>query len=175
MTNPPNPSGIDWNQILEDQANDAGFAALPEDTYTASVKSAMADKASTGSPMIKITFEVTTGPYATRLVWTNVVLKTDSPGAMRFAMRKLRALGIDVAWLASENPPLEQVASKIVGAEVQIKVTQRTFNDEVKNDVDTITALDSGVPDAPTPAAAPEPQIPTPTEPTMPKAPGDPF
>lgn len=185
MTNtPPQPAGsIDWGKVLEEQENDPGFAPLPAGPYEAFVKEAHADRASTGSQMIKLTFEISSGPYATRYVWTNIVFKTDSPGSMRFAMRKLRALGIDVAWLAAENPPLEQVASKLVGAHAAIKVNQREWNDTIQNDVESISSV------AGTPTEASGPSIPSPSEPTLPapntgpsiptpdttKLPGDPF
>lgn len=184
MTNLPTPDGaIDWNAILDEQANDPGTKPLPAGPQNVFVKDAKVKPASTGSQMINVTFEVEDGPYKSRWLWTNIVFKLDSTNAMRYTLRKLRALGIDPAWLQATNPPLSQVAEMIKGARAIVEVTLGEFGGEPNNDVDSIKPQTSAAPVAviaggtpgpttpgpigavPGPTPTPTPTVPTPTAP----------
>ena len=163
----PTPAGgIDWNQVLEDQANDPGNLPLPAGPQNVFVKDAKVEKATTGSLMINVTFEVEDGPYKTRWLWSRIVFKVDSVNAMRYTMRKLRALGVDIAWLQAANPPLEQVAQQIIGSRAIVDVEVGEYNGEPKNDVNSIkpplgaSGPAAAVPGVPQPAPAPAPQPP---------------
>ena len=81
-------------------------AGNPAAEYDVVIAKAEATKASTGSPMIKITADVTTGAFKGKRLWTNIVLKSDSPGAMRVSLKKLAGLGLSREWLAETNPSI---------------------------------------------------------------------
>ena len=79
---------INWDEVLEEQ--EADEALLPVGDYDILVEKAEGTQASTGSDMIKMTLKVINGPFAGKVLWTNIVLKTDSTGAMRMALRLRR-------------------------------------------------------------------------------------
>ncbi len=169
---------IDWDKVLDDQTQDPQSGAAPDGSYDVRVTSAKATRASTGNPMIKVTCEITTGPYATKPIWTNIVLKTDSVPTMRMALQRLTALGVSREWIASTNPSLETIASQIVGAEAVAELTSREWNGELRNDVKTFkaTGTGSGTPPAPSvgPSVGAAPSVPSapavPPAPTIPEA-----
>lgn len=163
MSNP-----IDWNKVLEEQANDPGIGAIPKGKYPVRVKKAEAVTASSGSKMLKVQLEVMGGPYDTRVVFTNIVFSTQNPKAMSFTLRKLAALGVTREVLATQNPTTEQIASMIEGVEVEAEVEVREYNGDDTNDVKGFKALTSGIPAAP-PVSTPSvvPDIPIPPAPTV--------
>lgn len=139
---------LNWDEILKEQADDSAGTVLPEGDYDIKVVSAEATRASTGSPMIKLTCDVTSGPFESRRLWTNIVLKSDSPGAMRVSLKKLSGLGVSREWLAENNPSIDMIAKSLIGNTAAAKVIQRTWNDQQRNDIDMFK-LASGTPSAP--------------------------
>lgn len=154
MSEPVAPGGLDWDSILEEQEEaDSEFAAIPANTYTVEVDSAEAVTAQSGNKMIKCTLRVQGGPYNGRLLWTNIVFATGNPVAMKFTLRKLRALGVTKEWLAAHNPSVEQIAAAIEGKVVDAEVEQKPYNGEMTNDVKGFKAVSGGA-GSPAPAAA---------------------
>jgi hypothetical protein len=141
--------GLNWDKILQDQAEEATASVLPEHEYDVEVVKAEATKASTGSPMIKLTCDIVSGPFKNKRLWTNVVLKSDSPGAMRMALKKLAGLGLSREWLAENNPSTDMIARAIVGKHAVAKVVQREWNNEKRNDIDTFKLSAEGATPAP--------------------------
>lgn len=163
MSEPAIPGGLNWDDILEEQEEaDSEFAAIPANTYTVEVDSAEATTAQSGNKMIKCTLRVQGGPYNGRLLWTNIVFATANPVAMKFTLRKLRALGVTKEWLAAQNPSVEQIASAIEGKVVDAEVEVKPYNGENTNDVKGFKAVAAGAGSpAPGPAAAAPPAPPT--------------
>lgn len=169
---------LNWDSILKEQAEESAGTVLPEGEYDIKVVSSEATKASTGSPMIKLTCDVTSGPFATKRLWTNIVLKSDSPGAMRMSLKKLAGLGLSREWLAENNPSVDMIASALSGKTATAKVIQRTWNDQQRNDIDMFrVGADGATPAPPTVSSnMPSPEAELPAEPVAETKPaGDPF
>lgn len=170
-------TNINWDDVLKEQANDPGIGAVPANKYPVRVKKAEAVTAQSGNPMIKVQLEITSGPYATRVVFTNIVFSTGNAKAMSFTLRKLGALGVTREVLAAQNPTTEQIASMIEGVEVEATVKVEQYNGEDKNDVAGFKALTDSTPAPPSVPgnsdAPPIPQVPTEEAdaPDVPKAP----
>lgn len=165
---------INWDTVLEDQTSNPSFGALPAGSYPVRVTKAEVVKASSGNPMIKVTSEVTSGPYATRLLWTNIVFKTDSPGTMRMALLKLSGLGVSREWISSTNPSLNAIADAITQVDAVADVEQREWNGEMRNDVKMFKAEGGDVPAPPSvPEVPPAPTVAAPPAPDAPPAPAE--
>ncbi len=171
---------LDWNTVLDEQQKEASAQALAESDYDIVVAKAEATRASTGSPMIKMSCDVTSGPYEKRRLFTNLVFKTDSATAMRMTLRKLAGLGISREWLAEANPSITVIAQTLVGKTAVARVKQREYQGEMRNDIDMFTqsdgssvpappAIGSASPGAPASPAAPLPspeaELPVPDRP----------
>lgn len=169
---------LNWDSILQEQADESAASVLPEGDYDIKVVNSEATRASTGSPMIKLTCDVTSGPFATKRLWTNIVLKSDSPGAMRISLKKMAGLGLSREWLAENNPSVDMIATALAGKTAVAKVIQRTWNDQQRNDIDMFKLGADGATPAPPAVSSnmPSPEAELPAEPAATAAPdGDPF
>src|SRR5690606_19482313 len=101
---------MNWDEILKEQESDPGFAPVPDGKYPVRVEKAEATKASTGADMIKTQFVIVGGPHDGKKVFTNIVFSYNNPTAMRFTLRKLKALGVTREYLAANNPSTDQIA-----------------------------------------------------------------
>src|SRR5262245_5716490 len=116
----------DWDSAIKDAVE--GFQPVPAQTYQVRVQDAEAKKASSsGSPMIKLTLEIETGPHKGRLLWTNMVLKPGSPGSAKIFAVKAMAFGLTAEWLAANKPTLAQTAKALIGRQAMAEVTMRTY------------------------------------------------
>lgn len=150
---------INWDDVLDEQTQDPSTGAAPDGPYDVRIVKAEATRASTGSPMIKLSCEITTGPYASKMVWTNLVFKTDSATTMRMVLQNLSALGVSREWIASNNPPLTTIASELTGAVGVAELTSREWQGELRNDVKRFKPSDTPTttPETPpAPVVAPE-------------------
>jgi hypothetical protein len=149
---------MDWDKVLDEQAKDTTFGAIPASKYPLRVVKAEAVTAGTGNPMINIQTEVMGGPYDTKKVFERIVF-SPNPTAMRFTLRKLAALGVTKEILRAQNPSYAQIAVMIVGAEFEGEVTvDKDYNpEEPQNKIKTFRALPGG-PSAPSAVAAPAPE-----------------
>ena len=148
---------INWDNVLKEQAEEAAGAVLPETDYDVVVVKSEATRAGTGSPMIKLTCDVVGGPFDKKRLWTNIVLKSDSPGAMRMSIRKLAGLGITREWLAEQNPGVEQIAQALTGRTAVAAVKQREWKGEMRNDIDMFKLGADGAAPAPPVSSSPLP------------------
>lgn len=165
---------IDWNKVLDDQTKDPSIGAAPDGQYNVRITKAEATQSSAGNPMIKVTAEIIDGPYAGKLLWTQITFKTDSPGTMRMAIVNLSALGVDREWLASTNPSIQTLAQTINGAEAVADVDSREWQGQMRNNVKVFKPAGAagGVPAPPVVgSAAPNPSPNVPPAPVVPPAP----
>lgn len=129
---------LDWDAILDDQAaNSDDYSALPAGPYTVQVDDATAKVAQSGNAMISVTCRVLGGPYDGRIVWTNIVFATSNATAMKFTLRKLKALGVTRDWIADNNPTTEQIATKIIDKVVDVDIEIRQWDGEDRNEIKT--------------------------------------
>jgi hypothetical protein len=164
---------LNWNDLMKDaEANGGGgdFSPLPNGDYDCKIIEASSKPTSTGKPMIKVKAEVQTGQYAKRLLWDNLVISTDSPKAMSFFFRKMKALGLDEQYFAS-NPSVDQIAQAMENRQFKGRIKQSTYKDKAGNEFEgyapagasttgpTFTSAPAApqAAPAPAPAAAPAP------------------
>lgn len=160
---------LNWDKILDEQESvDSEYSALPANSYDVVIDSAEAVKAGSGNQMIKVTCKVQGGPFNGRLLWTNIVFATDNATAMRFTLRKLKALGITQEWLSATNPNTATIAKKLEGILATAEVEIRQYQGEDRNEIKSFKALE-GVAAAskrassdPTVPSIPMPDIPVP-------------
>lgn len=171
-----------WGSLRK-TAEDAS-RPLPADWYDVTVEKAENTVASTGSPMIKATLQVMSGPQAgNRKVWTQFVFKPDSPFALQMFFKNLAAFGLDAAFFDSLPPNIEAgmpiIAAKIQGASARAKIAPRAYQGTERDNVEELAAAAPGsarpasvapapsnasgaAPTAPVPAGA-SPVAPTPS------------
>ena len=160
---------IDWNSVLD--GIDDEDTPLPKDDYEVKVTKAEATTASTGAAMINVQMQVVGGPHAGRVLFTNLVFKTDNPNAMKMTLRKLKALGVTREWILESGAQTEQIATAIVGKVALAAVDQREWQGEMRNEVGMFKSSGPVVPSAPkptvsSPSISPVPDPPTITPPT---------
>jgi hypothetical protein len=175
---------LDWNAILDKQAEE-GAANIPvEGKYPIIVIESDAERASSGNWMIKVRCRVTEGPYRDKDVWTRIVLALGNDVAMKFTLRKLRALGITREYLRTHNPSPSEIATMVKGAEAEADIAISEFEGEATNEIKSFRPLKptgmGGVqapvptPPVPDPAAPPRPpmtaeDVPPPPVPSIPQ------
>ena len=149
---------------LADQAGDTSFTALPEADYDLRIiESKAVNTAKTGKTMFKITTEVTSGPYAKRRIWHNLVVSPENPIALNIFFRQMAAIGIAKEYFAT-NPSDHNVAAELVGKEFRAQVIIKQYQGDDRNEIkqisrlsrtETSTAGPPPAPAAPSPASAP--------------------
>jgi hypothetical protein len=174
---------LDWNEILDKQAAEGAANISVEGKYPVIVIESDALRASSGNWMIKLRCRVTEGVFKDKDVWTNVVLATGNEVAMKFTLRKLKALGITREYLRTHNPTPSEIAAMVKGAEAVADIGISQFEGEATNEIKGFAAKGAtglgGVqapvpsPPVPDPAAPPRPpmtadEVPPPPVPEVP-------
>jgi hypothetical protein len=155
---------LDWNKILDEQAAE-GAANIPvEGKYPIIVIESEAVKAGSGNWMMKLRCRVTEGPYKDKDAWTNIVLALGNDVAMKFTLRKLRALGVTREYLRTHNPSPGEIAVLLKGAEAEADIGISDFEGEATNEIKgfkSLRATGMGGVQAPVPTPpAPDPNMP---------------
>jgi Protein of unknown function (DUF669) len=178
------PETYNWAQWLAE--SNIQEQAMPSADYDAQIVAAEPDRASTGNPMFRVTWQIISGPYAGRRLSRNIVVAHEKQKAMRVFFRQMKALGFeDQFWLG--NPTPSQVAEAMLNRMARIQVKQREFPPNtgvIDNEVGFIReAINSPMQAAPAminqsgyPAAPPMPQFvqPPQTYAAQPQAPQQP-
>lgn len=138
-------------------AQDSGVSNTPIGEYDAKVATTEVKKTGGGKDSISVRFEIITGPLAGRKTAPRAfVISPESANALAFFFRDMRTLGLGEDFF-SGNPPLETVASALVGKPCRIVVGTRRWNDEDREEITKIKSPQhaAGAPPAPviTPAA----------------------
>lgn len=154
-----------WADLAE-QAGDTGFSALPPADYDMKIIEAKAQNTSGGKTMFKLTTEVTSGPYAKRRVWANLVVSPENPVALNIFFRQMAAIGIDKSYFAT-NPSDSNVADTLVGKEFRGQVVIKQWQGEDRNEIKGYSRLTR----TETSATAPAPAAAAPSSPAAPPAP----
>lgn len=171
-------SDIEWGALFND-AKSASFDALPPGEYDVYVASAEATVSNnTGKHMVKTKLQVESGPHAGRVIWNNHVLSPESPQAMGFWFREMKAWGFEPEWFTTESPSMERLATELTGRRARVKTEVRTWNNQEQTDVKQIKPAQGPAPVAgspapsaapvtgPAPIPAPAPSTPQPNAPT---------
>jgi hypothetical protein len=150
-----------WADLIKDaSASGASFDPLPDGVYDLKVVEASTATTAKGKTMYKVKAEVQTGPHARRLLWDNLVVSPESPNAMAFFFRKLKAIGLGHEFFSTE-PTDAAIVAALSGRVFRGKVGSRTYNDKTSNEIqEYLPATQGGLPagavapGAPAPAAA---------------------
>jgi hypothetical protein len=150
---------VNFTQVLKD-AKSASFEALPVGDYDVEVEKADSVTSSNGRPMIKVTFKVIVGPHTNRKIINNYVLVVDNPTALAIFFRNMKALGLGDEFFASlgASGTLDPVAQALVGRRARLKLGQRQWNGEMRNEVTQtmpFTGAPGGMGGVPSPGAGP--------------------
>ena len=142
-----------WAKLLEEAGDSTDFTVLPAADYDVKIIDAKAKMSGNGKTMFAITCEVTTGPYAKRRLWGNLVVSPENPTALGILFRQMNAIGISSQFFAV-NPSDDQVASALMGKEFRVQVSIKQYlgtdRNEIKNYMPkTSAANDPAVPPPP--------------------------
>lgn len=164
-------------------AGEAGFSVLPAGTYDVVVDTASSKKTSSDKDSIALQFKVENGPNAGQNAFTQMVISPENANALAFWFRHMAAMGLTENYFQS-NPALERVAADLIGRRCRIKVSIRQWQEQDRNQVDSILppignaqapAMPGTSPAPPVPSSAvpgpPVPHVPTPPAPVVPSAP----
>lgn len=155
-------SNIDFASLMREAGG--GFEPIPDGSYDAQVAAAEALESSTRKTMFKVKFQVLTGPYAGRPVWSNLVISPENPSALGYFFANMAALGLTSDYFA-QNPHPTHVADALVGRQCRVEVSSRVYQGQKRNDVKRIMPLNSAVQAPPAPSApmsAPVAPVPAP-------------
>lgn len=130
---------IDWEGLLDEiEEGDGVFDTdlLPPGTYPVRIVKAEKTLAKTsGNEMINMTMEVTEDPGKGKWIWDRVNFAVNSKKSMAITINQLGLLGISRNWLAANSPTVEQIAAKLVGREVVVKIGHREYEGTTYYDV----------------------------------------
>lgn len=147
-----------WDDLLK-TADEAGFSVLDPGEYDVRVKTAEATRSKADKDMIKVNFEVISGPSKGRGgIFNYFVLSPENPTAVGFFFRNMATLGLDRNYFAS-RPTMAKLATDMVGRTARIKIKHEEFNGQTQMRVDNIKKIpgDAATP-VPAPVASPQPQ-----------------
>ena len=184
-------SDLNWDDVLgsveaeekENPSSSGDFEALPKGPYEVVVQEAEKQTAKSGNDMIKTRVQVSSGPYANRILFSYIVFSQGNPKAMRMTLERLAAFGLTREFIATQKPSIPQIAELLVGRKATAVVDIQKEGDFAgRNEIKSFRPLEgaaqpapaapsnkpAGVPNIPTPAAeapAPTPVVPVPQVP----------
>lgn len=133
---------INWTDLLETLPDEPSSRELiPADTYVVKVDKAEANIAKSGNAKIDLTFVVDEGKYKGKKVWGRINFATNSPQSMAITVEQLGQFGITRQWLSQNSPTTEQIARKLTGETIKIKVAHREYEGTMYYDVKGYTAV----------------------------------
>ena len=117
-------SGFNPSNFEEDQSYDP----IPKGTYIATItESEMRQTRAMDGEYLKLTFEITEGPHARRLLWTNLNLRNKNPKAVEIANKNLASICRSVHHLAPIQDS-EQLHNKPMKIKVDIRAAQNGYD-----------------------------------------------
>jgi hypothetical protein len=154
-------SSLNWGDLVKDAGDVGSYEPLPDGDYDLKVVEAVAKTAQSGKTMFSVKAQVQNGPHAKRLVWDNLVVTPDSPGALGMFFRKMAALGLNREYF-NQNPTNAQIEAAMQNREFRAQVGSRVWNGSKKNEIKmyyvaSATAAPAPVGAAPAPPAPPAP------------------
>jgi hypothetical protein len=133
---------IDWEKMLPTIPDEPIQRDLiPPDTYVAKVDQAKADVAKSGNGKIEMTFVVEEGEFKGKKFWGRINFAANSQQSMAITIEQLAQFGITRQWLAQHNPTNAQIALKLIGEKVSVKVGHREWEGKQYYDVKGYAAV----------------------------------
>lgn len=126
---------INFKELLDnaEEVTGGNFDPLPVGEYIASVDDAEWGRTGTDKDKLVLTFTITEGPHKGRKVWSDQVVSPESPKALGFFFRALDALGAPRDFISESSP--QEVANRVTGSTAKLKVGQREWKGQVRNEV----------------------------------------
>lgn len=117
-------SGFNPSNFEDDQSYDP----IPKGAYVAIItESEMRSTRAMDGEYLKLTFEITEGPHARRLLWTNLNLRNKNPKAVEIANKNLASICRSVHHLAPIQDS-EQLHNKPMKIKVDIRAAQNGYD-----------------------------------------------
>lgn len=127
---------VDWTNVIDSLPEAAPQRELiPADTYTVRVEKAEDGVSKTGNAKIEMTLVVTEGEYKGRVVWGRINFAKNSLVSMGITVDQLAQFGVTRKWLSLNNPSNAQIASRLIGQVVTVKVGHREYEGTTYYDV----------------------------------------
>jgi hypothetical protein len=149
-------AAISFTDLLA-AAGDAGFSLLPNGPYDVKVFAVEAKKSGKGKDMFAIQYEILSGPHMGRKIKNNLTISPESPIALGFFFREMKAMGLAAEFFQT-NPTPQVVAATLVGKVCRIEVGKGSFNNEERDEVKKVMPPLGGAAAAPVMASAPQPK-----------------
>lgn len=163
-------STLNWADLVRDAGEANNFEPLPDGDYDVVVTEATAKTTQSGKKMFSIKAQVEGGAHNKRLLWDNLVVSPESPGAMGIFFKKMFALGIARDFFI-QSPSDAQIEQALNGRRFRAQVGTRTWNGAKKNEIKNYFSLAGNVaPGAPVPPSAPVAAAPAPAPAPAPAA-----
>lgn len=130
---------VDFLRALKD-AKSVSFEALPAGDYDVEIVESSATRSSNGKPMIKVKFQVLSGPYQNRTVFNNFVFSADNAMAMSIFFRHMKCFGLKDEFFASlgANGSMDAVAANLMNKRARVTLGIRQWQGEDRNEVNQI-------------------------------------
>lgn len=152
-----------WGALIEEAGDNAEeFSVLPQADYDLQIVKSEAKMTKTGKVMFAVQCKVTSGPYANRRVFTNIVVSPENPTALGIFFRQMAAIGISREFFAN-NPSDSQVAEAMVNREFRGQVGIRAYQGQDKNEIKSFSRISKSENAGPAGPPAPMTAAPSPT------------
>lgn len=113
---------VNWaDKIAEAQANEGKYKELDPGEYNFTVEKAEVKSGGKGD-YLNMTLKVLDGERANARAFGRTFPNSSTPGGIGMFLRFLEAVGIDKAWLVSDNPSTQVIADNIVGRNLSAEV-----------------------------------------------------
>jgi len=128
---------IDWANLIESMPEaSAPREIVPVGTYTVKVTKAEAGLAKSGNAKVELTMAITDeGPVKGRNLWSRINFATNSPTSMAITVEQLAEFGITRQWLATNSPTVDQIAKKLEGEVIAVRVGHREWEGKTYTDI----------------------------------------
>lgn len=140
---------VNFADLMKTAEQEGGFSLIPDGLVDAVLTKAEAVIASSGNPMLKVQWTITSGPYVKRKLFGNHVFAADNPNAVAMFFRTMQAYGLGKDyWNALKAPSiLDGLAATIpvlMDKPVQLEVGHKVFKGEDRNEVKKVMAPAGG-------------------------------
>lgn len=118
--------------------------AYPSGEYDMLVRKAVPAKTGGGKHCVKVTLEFIGGPLKGKTVPDQLNWSPESDIAARIFAQAVAKMGADQPWIKANNPTMAQLAAKVQGAKVHVKLTEDDWNGMPRNKVAYLTTISLG-------------------------------
>src|SRR6478736_7715399 len=153
-----------WLDLLNEAKSNGGqqdFGPIPAGEYQFKILEAETRQTQAGKTKYTIKAQIQNGAHASRLVWDDLIVSPESAGAMGFFFRKMKAIGLDENFFATQ-PNDDQITAALKDRAFLGKVIIDNYGGKERNKIDGYKPIASAsaagfIPPSPQ-AAAPVPQ-----------------